>query len=144
MSKDNPKEYWLLFCLETIGASIVVIKGFPLYKILVFDFDKFTPDGTYAAWGALAVSLMQSTHWYMNANLKIPASFKSLFFSRMISFLGRLYFIIPGSLFSMIFLKRFDEMDLSLPKMAIMVLVLFSMFCYTRDVEELAKSVKPD
>jgi hypothetical protein len=140
MSENNPRKYWSLFALETLGASIVVIKGFPLYKILVFNFDQFTQDGTYAIWGAAAVALMQSTHWYINANLKAPVIYKSMFISRMISFVGRLYFIVPGSLFSLIFMKRFQEMDLSAPKLAIMVLVLFSMFCYTRDVEELAKS----
>ena len=57
-----------------------------------------------------------------------------------IQFLGRLSFVFIGGMFSVVFFTRFEELEFSIWKALFLLAVLFSLFCYTLDLDRLAKA----
>jgi len=57
-----------------------------------------------------------------------------------IQFLGRLSFVYIGGMFSVVFFTRFEELEFSIWKVLFLLTVLFSLFCYTLDLERIAKA----
>ena len=57
-----------------------------------------------------------------------------------IQFLGRLSFVFIGGLFGVVFFTRFEQLEFSIWKILFLLAVLFSLFCYTLDLDRLGKA----
>ena len=60
-------------------------------------------------------------------------------FGHLILFLSRLNFIFAGAVFSAVCLVGFNELDISGRGFVFLFTVLFSIFCYTLELERLAE-----
>ena len=90
--------------------------------------------------GAVAVILIQSTYW-IRLRCFPPLRFKRhLVLGHAIQFLGRLSFVFIGGMFSVVFFTRFEELEFSIWKVLFLLVVLFSLFCYTLDLDRLGKA----
>ena len=58
-----------------------------------------------------------------------------------VQFLARLNFIYASAMFSVVFFVKFDELDIRLWKIVLLVAVLFSMFCYSSQLEWIGKAL---
>ena len=63
------------------------------------------------------------------------------FFGHVILFLSRLNFIFAAAVFSAVYLVRFNELEMSLWGFVLLSGVLFSMFCYTLELERLGRAL---
>jgi hypothetical protein len=59
----------------------------------------------------------------------------------LVLFLSRLNFIFAGAMFSAVYLTRFNEIDIALWGFVLLSTVLFSIFCYSPELERLGKAL---
>ena len=107
---------YLLFAMETAGAAIILRVGVPIYRQILLDVSSHVPRVQTIGWATLAIVLIQSGYW------------------------GRWLF---PSIFSMTFFLRFDELHLTPLRLGILMAVLFSLFCYTQELERLGRRFYP-
>jgi len=58
-------------------------------------------------------------------------------------FVARLSFIFASASFTVIFFARFDQLSPPPHRILIVLALLFSFFCYTLELERLAKALSP-
>ena len=142
-SKGEDIKYWIALTIESIGAIMILIKGIPLYKTLLLHYETYAPKsgGMYIA--VLVILLIQVPHWYKQNKWSIPIVPKSNILSTLIAFIGRIFFIFAAAFFSVLFFIRYDGWEGVHPyKIILMLTVIFSIFCYCRDLEDLAEDFK--
>jgi hypothetical protein len=59
----------------------------------------------------------------------------------LILFLSRLNFIFAAGVFSAVYLVRFNDLDISLLGSVLLFAILFSIFCYTLELERLGRAL---
>ena len=75
-------------------------------------------------------------HWF--ATLRLG---HNLLLGHIILFLSRLNFIFAGAVFSAVFLIRWNELEVSLLAFVLLSTVLFSIFCYSLELERLGRAL---
>ena len=134
--------YPLLLGAQTVGASIVVVKGIPLYRQLVA-----APEGFEVRtlerlpWALTAVALIQTSYW-LRSRLRPPLpKFVNALLGHFLLFAARLNFVLVTSIFSYVFIARHaDALNIATIGIVITLAVFFSLFCYTLELERLGKS----
>ncbi|MGO9684682.1 MAG: hypothetical protein ACLPTZ_19255, partial [Beijerinckiaceae bacterium] len=84
------------------------------------------------------VGLMQGAYWLRTAiisTLRLPPN---VFLNHIVLLFSRLSFIFGGALFTAVIYLRLPDLEKSIPRFVVLVAVLFSMFCYSRELEWLA------
>jgi len=131
---------WLLFIAESTGALMILWNGVPIHQRLLMGSTAQQAGPSVFVLGALAVILIQSTYW-IRLRCFPPLRFKRhLVLGHAIQFLGRLSFVFIGGMFSVVFFTRFEELEFSIWKVLFLLVVLFSLFCYTLDLDRLGKA----
>ncbi|HLH52890.1 MAG TPA: hypothetical protein VKY92_04670 [Verrucomicrobiae bacterium] len=134
---------YLLFAMETAGAAIILRVGVPIYRQILLDVSSHVPRVQTIGWATLAIVLIQSGYW---GRLLFPSASprgKHIVLAHAVLFLARLSFIFGASIFSMTFFLRFDELHLTPLRLGILMAVLFSLFCYTQELERLGRRFYP-
>ena len=129
--------HWILFLGQTIGDATILSQLIPLLRELITSGfgEKTLPEINVLA--VLAVIIIQvcywlDQHWFATLRLRyIPV------LGNVIMFLARLNFIFAGATFSAVYLVRFKEVQMSPLGFVLLSAVLFSMFCYTLELERL-------
>jgi len=91
-------------------------------------------------WLLPAIALIQIAYWIRYYLKPREPQVVNVFFGHVLQFLARLIFILATSLFYFLFIARRPE-DLNMPEVGILgtLALLFSLFCYTLEVERLGK-----
>jgi hypothetical protein len=133
--------YWILFLGQTIGDATIVSHLVPLFRRLVTSRLDEKPSLKIFVSAALGVTIIQvcywlGQHWFATLRLRyIPL------LGHVILFLSRLNFIFAGAVFSAIYLVRFYEAQISPFGFVWLSAVLFSIFCYTLELERLGRAL---
>src|SRR6266699_1135253 len=131
---------WLLFTAESPGALMILWNGVPIHQRLLMGHTAQQANPRIFVLGAVAVILIQSTYW-IRLRCFPPLRFKrQLVLGHAIQFLWRLGFVFIGGMFSVVFFTRFKELEFSIWKVLFLLAVLFSLFCYTLELERLGKA----
>jgi hypothetical protein len=133
--------FWILFLGQTIGDAVILSRLIPLFRRLVTSghYEKMPPKTFIFA--VLAVIIIQvcywlNQHWFVTIRLvHYPL------FGHLALFLSRLNFIFAGAVFSAVYLVRFNEVDISVWGFMLLSTVLFSIFCYTLELERLGRAL---
>ncbi len=141
VQRNPPWIYPLLLAAQTAGAVIVLANGIPIYRSIVGDTSRPDPQPGILWWAVAAVVLIQIAYW-LRVRLK-PAMPPGGFpiFGHIAQFAARLSFIFASSTFSVVFLARFEQLSLPPHRVAMVLLLLFSMFCWTLELERLARAL---
>jgi hypothetical protein len=137
-TKQRPGAWWrrLLFVLELYGAVLVIWHGVPIYReLLAGSFDRAAP--LVRLWVAAAVALIQIGYWLRYLHQASPSLPRQGLLGHCVMFLARLNFIFAGGLFSAVFFVRFDQVKFSVSGTGLLLLILFSMFCVSLDLERI-------
>jgi hypothetical protein len=136
------RRYWLLLAVETAGESIILWFGLPAYRRLILDQIYESGPTAEALTGAvIGVVLVQSGYW-ANGPLKLRFYARHhVLLGHVALFLGRLNFIFVSGMFAAVFIVGFDSVHLTLGVTALLLLVLFSAYCYTRELERLGRGL---
>jgi hypothetical protein len=92
-----------------------------------------TPEGLLL--GTAAVVLIQISYWLRVSLIPTLALPRNAFLSHIALFFGRLSFILGAALFTVVMYYRFPELEKSIPRLLVLIGVLFSMFCYSLELE---------
>jgi hypothetical protein len=137
--KRNICLYWLLLSTESAGAVLILWNAVPIYRRFLVGSTE--PESYVLAWAILAVLLIQVAYW---SGMRIFPSFrvgKQIVLGHVVLFLARLNFVFVGAFSSVVFFVRFRELQFSLWRGSLLLAVLFSMFCYTLELERFGRSL---
>src|SRR5712692_2954021 len=131
---------WLLFSAESVGALIILWNGVPIHRRLLMGHTTQQADPIVFVLCAIAVILIQGAYWIRLQCLPPLRLDRQLLLGHAIQFLGRLSFVFIGGMFGVVFFTRFEELEFSVWKVLFLLAVLFSLFCYTLDLDRLGKA----
>jgi hypothetical protein len=133
--------YWILFLGQTIGDVTILSHLIPIFRRLVTSGLDEKPSTKILVLATLGVIIMQVCYWldqYWFATLRLGYN---PVLGHLILFLSRLNFIFAGAVFSAVYLVRFNELDISFWGLIILSIVLFSIFCYTLELERIGRAL---
>jgi len=140
-ARSSPVMYFVLLTLQTAGAIIILANGGPVYRQMVSDFANHQPQRGVLWWAVAGVVLIHSAYW-TRVRLQVPLpEMGNVVVGHAAAFIARLSFILASSTFAVIFLIRFDQLSLPPRRVVLIIAILFSMFCWTLELERLAKSL---
>src|SRR5213075_901753 len=131
---------WLLFATESLGALIILWHGVPIYRRLLMGVTNEQAGANVFLWASIGVTVIQVSYWIRLQCFPPPRFKRRLILGHAIQFLGRLSFVFIGGMFGVVFFTRFHELEFSAWKVSVLLAVLFSMFCYTLELERLGKA----
>jgi hypothetical protein len=137
----GPAKYLAFVAVQAAGFGLVVVNGAPIYRQMAVDFSKHKPVAGISWWEVASVILIQAAYW-LRVWLKpaLPQGGNALL-AHVVAFVGRLSFILASSTFSIIFLVRFEELSMPLHRLLLLVALLFSVFCFTLELEQLGRAL---
>lgn len=140
--ESPPGVYWLLLALQSVGAAIVLWNGVPFYRQLASDFANHQPHPGIIWWAVASGVVMQVAYWlrvWLQPPLP-PSGYVVL--GHLTAFVARLSFILASSTFSVVFFLRFEQLSLPPHRVLLIFVVLFSLFCWSLELERLAKALQ--
>ena len=134
--------YPFLLALQTAVAAMVLVNGAPIYRQITTDFAPHQPRPVILWWAAAAVVLIQVGYW-LRVWLQPPMPGSThVLIAHLAAFVARLSFILASSTFTVVFFVRFEQLSLPPRRILMMLALLFSMFCWTSELDRLAKALQ--
>jgi len=131
----------LLLAAETLGVAIILADGVPLYKQVIRNVEGHTAQPGVLWWAAAAVVLVQVSYWLRQRfPIADPVTGHPVI-AHVLLFFGRLAFVFVTSVFSFVFLVNYEELDVPPHRSVMLLMLLFSMFCWTLDLERFARAL---
>ncbi len=144
--------YALLLAAQTAAASALFWIVFPWFRRMITHIGeqqqmKLSQHITIMA---LAV-LLHGFYWTRLKWVRVVVPFQNVLLAHLCSFWSRVSFFFGGALFSTLFFRHLPELD-ALPSFGLsavgvleIVVVLFALFCYSQELDRLAKALeKPE
>ena len=133
--------YWILFLGQTIGDTTILSRLIPLFRQLVTSglHEKTPPK--IQIFATLGVIIIQVGYWLAQCWFTTLRLGHNSLLGHVILFLSRLNFIFAAAVFSAVYLVRFNELEISLWGFVLLSGVLFSIFCYTLELERLGRAL---
>jgi hypothetical protein len=130
--------YFALFGTQTIGAVVLFWTGLLLYRQVLAD-----PSHEPELWpivGSLSsIALMQISYWVSYRVRPPPPQFQNALLGHAILFLARMVYVLPTAIFGFVFVAQRPEFDIPVFRCLVLLLGLFSLFCYVRELERLGR-----
>jgi hypothetical protein len=138
---SGPRLYLWLLALQTAGAALVLEKGVPIYRQMMAGPDQLPPHVGPLWWAIAAVALIQTGYW-VRIWLQPPLPRGGhVVIGHVAGFVARVSFIFASSMFTVVFLLRFDQLPLPPHRVVMILLLLFSLYCWTLELERLARAL---
>ena len=119
---------------------MILWHGVPIYRRLLIGETAKGAHVSVFVLSAVAVVLIQIAYWIRLRCFPPPRFNRQLVLGHVIQFVGRLSFVFIGGMFGVVFFARFHELEFSVWKTLSLLAVLFSMFCYTLELDRLGKA----
>jgi hypothetical protein len=130
--------YPALFALEVAGAIIILWHGVPIYRRLLEGAFVQGTDLAVIAWAIVGSLLIQIPYWISTLKVfRLLAVPRHIFAGHALMFLARLNFVFVGGLFSAVVIVRAADLEFVAWRAALLGAVLFSMFCFSIELERL-------
>lgn len=137
--------YFPLLAAQTAGLAILLVNLIPLYRLMVLDFGNYKPDQMPWWWVIGGTLLIQVAYWLrVQLQPRLPRR-GNLVFAHILLFAARMIFVSVTAGFTVMFLNRFEQLrDMNYPPLraAAVLMVFFSIFCWTLEIERLAKALQ--
>jgi hypothetical protein len=137
----NGRRYLFLFGLQTIGALIILRYALPLYQAVVADPAAHRASAAPIIWGSTAAALIQVGFWIRHRLQPPLPQFRNALLGYVIMFLSRMSFLLATAFFGFVFITQRPEFHIPASRYVLTLAGLFSYFCYTQEVERLAKNL---
>ena len=131
--------YFALLGMQTIGAVFLYWTGLLLYRQVIADPATYETHPWTLVWALSSVTLMQIAYWLSYHSGPPLPQLKSALLGHAILFLARMGFVLPTSVFGFVFVAQRAEFEIPIFKYVVMLLGLFSLFCYMRELERLSR-----
>jgi hypothetical protein len=133
--------YWILFLGQTVGDGTILSHLIPLFRRLVTSgiVEKAPPRLLVLA--VVGIAAIQICYWLDQYWFPMLRLNYNPVLGHLILFLSRLNFIFAAGVFSAVYLVRFNDLDISLLGSVLLFAILFSIFCYTLELERLGRAL---
>jgi len=132
--------YPVLLASEVAGAVTILWHGVPIYRSLLEKTFVEHVDASVVGWAIAGVALIQAPYWL--STFKVFPSLaiaRHIFAGHALAFLSRLNFVFVSGLFASLVYARGPEIEFVAWRAVMLAAVLFSMFCFSLELERLAK-----
>jgi hypothetical protein len=131
--------YFALFGTQTIGAAFLIWTGLLVYREVLAD-PVSHETHPWAIVGSLSsIALMQICYW-VSYHVRPPLpQFQNALLGHAILFLARMIYVLPTSIFGFVFIAQRPEFEIPVYQCLVLLLGLFSLFCYVRELERLGR-----
>ncbi len=132
--------YWLLFLVQTLGAIVILSIGVPYYRQALLRTEARQPIGIFLLVSTCVV-VIQASYWLGFRGFPASRLGGQPVFGHILIFVSRLCFVFVSSLFCVVYFVRFGEIDARPGGFVLLTFVLFSLFCYARELERLGTAL---
>ena len=126
--------YAACLSLQTLGAGLILWQGLPIYRaFLSAQLPPTSRDSVYP-WAVAAIVLIQTGYW---PAVRLSVPFQGVarpVLGHIVQFVGRLALAFVSGFFAIIYYAGRATVDLTIDRQIVTVLVLFSMFCYSKEL----------
>ena len=138
-SGRGPWSYFALFGLQTIGAVVLIWTGLLVYRQVLADPSSHERQ-PWAIVGSLSsIALMQIAYW-VSYRVRPPLPLlQNALLGHAILFLARMVYVLPTAIFGFVFIAQRPEFDIPVFECLVLLLGLFALFCYVRELERLGR-----
>jgi hypothetical protein len=132
--------WFLLFGLQTAGATVLFAIGIPLYRRVLADAGAYEPGLSTLMWSLAAIILLQATFW-KSYRLHVPQPrLSNALFGTLILFSARMLFVFATSVFGIVFIAQRPGFQIPAFRYVVTLFGLFSLYCYMQEVERLGRA----
>jgi hypothetical protein len=129
------------FVAQTVGAAIIYWNVVPLYREAVAETQSFAVELETSLWPILAIVLIQAGFW-LSRRARLPSAlFTNAFLGQCVLFLARMGFVLPTSIFGLVFIGKTSAVHIPVFRYAIILAGLFSLYCYMQELERLGHAL---
>jgi len=144
--RARQKVYFLLLAIEAAGAMAILWHGLPLYRRMLSGGVAFEQaDASSVTWAVIGIVLIQTAYWASTFKvfplLSVP---RHVLAGHAALFLARLNFVFVSSLFAVVVFSKPVDLEFVAWRAATLVAVLFSMFCFSLELERLSRCLLGD
>jgi hypothetical protein len=133
--------YWVLLLGQTSGDATILSNLIPLYRQFINSGLAEKTPTPILVFVTLGVIMTQVCYWLGQRSFPRLRLGHHPLLGHVILFLSRLNFIFAAALFSAVYLVRFKELEISFLGFLILSTVLFSIFCYTLELERIGRAL---
>jgi hypothetical protein len=133
--------HYLLFGIQTAGATILLWTGVPLYRGILADAASHKAQLGTLVWSLSAIVLMQMGYWLGRRLPPLRPIFTNALLGLVISFLARMVFVVASSIFGLVFITRSPGLQIPTLRYLVILVGLFSLFCYMKELERLGAAL---
>ena len=131
--------YFALFGMQTIGAAVLFWTALLAYREVLADPVSHEAHRWAIVGSLLSIALMQISYWVSyRARPPLP-QFQNALLGHAILFLARMIYVLPTSIFGFVFVAQRPEFEIPAYQCLVILLGLFSLFCYVRELERLGR-----
>jgi hypothetical protein len=131
--------YFTLFGMQTIGAVVLIWTGVLVYREALADLVSHEAHRWAIIGSLLSIALMQISYWvFYRVRPPLPR-FQNALLGHFILFLARMIYVLPTSIFGFVFIAQRPQFDIPVYQCLVILLGLFSLFCYVRELERLGR-----
>lgn len=139
-SARGARRYVTLLGMQTIGAFVLSSTALRLYRQVLADPGSYEPRPWTMVWSLSSIALMQIAYW-VSYQVRPPLpQFTNALIGHILLFLARIGFVLPTSIFGFVFVAQRPEFEISAFEYLAILLGLFSLYCYVRELERLGRA----
>jgi hypothetical protein len=131
--------YFTLFGTQTIGAFVLYRTALELYRQVLADPGSHEAHPWTLVWALSSIVLMQVAYWVSHQVRPPLPQFTNALIGHGVLFLARIGFVLPTSGFGFVFVAQRPEFEISAFDYLVLLLGLFSLYCYVRELERLGR-----
>ena len=133
--------YPVLFGAQTVGALILFGFGVPHYRQVLANPAAHKAELETLAWALPSIALIQAGYW-LREGLRPPLpQFVNAALGHVVLFLGRFSFVFASGVFTFLFIVPRPDFSIPAARYVITLIGVFSIFCYTLEVERLGRAM---
>lgn len=147
--RRNPILYFCLLALQTAAASFLFWVVFPLFRQMILRLGEPQEISRVVDAEILLGALLLNCAYFARYRwIDVHAPFRSVLVGHLVQFASRISFFFGGALFSALFfrhlpeLERFPSLEEALPRGALILCVLFALFCYSLEIDRLGRAIE--
>jgi len=143
----NPAAYAGLLILESVAVVFLIWIVFPIFYSVMTNLGARQEISVQTLFAILAAAIiLQASYWTRLIFIAVCVPCRSVFLSHLVGFSARLAFLFGGVLFSTVFFRHMPEAATMPPlgdailRGSGLMLVLFGFFCYSQELDRMAKA----
>lgn len=136
--------YFALLSIQTAGVATLLANIVPLYRMMARDFSQYRPDAS-PWWAVVGILLAQAAYWFGVRRRFSPPRTQHIVLGHLVHFVARLLFVSVTASFTLMFLHRLPDLrnlSYSPVRFLIILIIFFAIFCWTLELERLAKALQ--